>query len=541
MEKEQQPLSDEIADRVFRILVDSLVDAKQIAEIESKFAEKIIEGICRGVDNFLNQSPTLSSSVVSTQPLALSKKMFDLLGLNCENSSIGSPLYEVKKRVLFGSDELVRNSKVYLQAKEFQKTGIDKTSREFLEQLRPECLNAFRLELLEFSKSFVGGLSGSQVFRVHTRTSDGPKKLGVLKTTDSLIDFEAEKKGLTLVSKGWISEYCDSSFQEAELSIDGQVVYALLTSLAFPPSQFTPDIPTLHDVIASSQTRCIGIGKLLGNQFAKNFSCHSESEMESISSFCQRLILHWPRLVKSLPDVDFWFPVGLPMHEHKNFSDNTGTFRNPINVFFANDLENESHHEFKYALQHGDLNARNVLLQNDDCKFSKPALIDFEKAGVEGGLLDPCYLALFALEASRPNLSSLRDGFDNLHDSFVKCVCLGEEADLHHKSWQLGLDCAKELVAPIWKMAKSRAEKSDLTRQLHLTLSVAAMARCYYEVNALHDGKSTNLFLAILNARLFFRISAAALKPYVQLDAAGVRPVSIDGDNDILFSRLVNV
>jgi hypothetical protein len=355
-----------------------------------------------------------------------------------------------------------------------------------------------------------------------------------------LKDFEAEKNGLTLASTEWICEYCDSSFQEAELSIDGQVVYALLTSLAFPPSQFTPDIPTLHDVITSSQTRCIDIGKLLGKQFAKVFSVHSTSKMESSAGFCQRLISRWPRLVKSLSDVDFWFPVGLPMHEERSFSDNSGTYRNPINVFFTNDLENESHHEFKYALQHGDLNARNVLLQNDDHKSSMLALIDFEKAGVAGCLLDSCYLALFALEASRPNLSSFRDGLENLHDSFVKCVCLGDVAVYHHKAWHLGLDCAKELVAPIWKMANSPDERSDLTRQLHLTLSIVAMARCYYEVKALHDGKSTNLSLATLNARLFFRISAAALKQYVRLDPAVVGRVNIDGDNDVLFSRLVD-
>lgn len=173
--------------------------------------------------------------------------------------------------------------------------------------------------------------------------------------------------------------------------------------------------------------------------------------------------------------------------------------------------------EFRYSIQHGDLNARNVLLPYDEPTTERPALIDFEKTRESSALLNLCYLACFILEASRSN--KLGDGgyWKQVPGAFVKSICeKNGDSELDHGSWQLALNQNVVLFSQIWSTAKSPEEINSLSMQLRLTLGLTAMLRCYYEVRSFHNMKKSDLDEVTFWSRLYFRIAAIAFQPVLK-------------------------
>ncbi len=531
-------LRDEVSEKVFNAMFETFVNGK-LGE-EDGWADSVLGGLSQGLDSFFQASPTLNSSFISDRPLDFPNRIFKLLGLNSSNSGFGSPLFEVKRKILLEADKFVRSSQQGRAAREQTERENKQKSVQLIKDVISNCKSILSLDELDYSTTFVGGLSGSQVLRVHLKKAGTPKKLGVLKFTTSNKDFEAEKAGLNAVSSCWISEFCDPSFAEAIFEIDGDTYYVLITSLAFPPSTYSPEIPTLHDIVCDDRNKARATKVI--NVFAKKYSelCSTECDVKSHSrvNYCQKLLSRWPILIDKFGDPDFWFPVGLPTKEECHFSDNEGVFRNPINVFAEMNLIDEGMFKFKYSHQHGDLNARNILLCKEQQATEKPALIDFEKSANAESLLDPCYLSLFLLEASRPPNSAFANDLNGLHRSFVNTICTKSGSGVDHGTWQFGLECSKLLFGKIWANAKTPEEVNELTLQVHLTLSITALARCYYEVKALHAGKKNSLAETTLLARLFFRISAAALEPYVLRDESIAPVTNVSNDLRDLVERL---
>lgn len=513
MNDSQPSIKDSVSDYVVMRLSSQLVSGTELVEGEPPLFDMLMDGLSDGIEMFFKTNPSILSSNLDEHPLFLAGRISKQLGLPRAKSYQDDRVAKIDRLVLQRVDDYIKSNSNLLEKLKRKRQFDNEKERSIVDELIRSVKEQLGLDSLELSAPLAGGLSGSRVLRVYVAQA-GHSYLGVLKTTTSEKDFAAEKRGLELVPTCWLSEFSDPNFSEAKVEVDGDTHYALVTSLAFPPSPFSHKIQSLHQKIADERDRkrVSGVMKVLAPKVAEVFYDASVKKVMSRAEFCQKVLTAWPGMIESLAQEEFWFPVGLPSAQERSYFLCGKLVDNPIRLVSEQSFGEEEGIEFRFAVQHGDLNARNILLDHEPGECERPALIDFEKLGDTSAIIDPCYLALFILEAGQPDYS--RDNFSlSVPKAFVGAVCNHKDAGPDLGMWQLSLDSIAQLFEPLWKNANSPEAVNSLTNQVHLTLGITALVRAYYEVKSLHKGRKTDFAEVEYWSTIFFQISALALIP----------------------------
>jgi Phosphotransferase enzyme family len=182
---------------------------------------------------------------------------------------------------------------------------------------------------------------------------------------------------------------------------------------------------------------------------------------------------------------------------------------------------------FFTAFQHGDLNARNLLISNPGTTRVKAQMIDFEKACESSPFLDLCWLSLWLLSASKKSLPVDAHQWAAAPAAFANVFAEGSDVDDDVGALQTGVDLARELARGVLAKDKEKSAeaqgfwKNRIAEHLKLTLGATALAMSYYEVRSVvrlvergGDRDAEEARLASLWAICFFHIAALALRHY---------------------------
>lgn len=479
------------------------------------FIEAFSRGVQKGVENFFLTSPDIRSSFLDEHPIFLATKISTLIGLSPEQVPKSSLLYRLRRIVLSEVSAYVQTDSRMVDRKNRRQRERESDDRLLTHQILEASRDKLKLDTLDLSQELAGGLSGSKVFRVYSSSNGQPSRLCVLKTTTDRKSYESEKDGFDAAKASWIGDFCAPEYSEAVLSIGDKQYFALMLALAFPPSTFSQSTPSLHELlVARNIPRARGVTSRLGKEYARVFWELSTTQVDTAADFCKRLTSKWKKFESKIDDDEFWYPIELPSASEPVFHDFGTDLPNPLHVLSRSKFRIDGKVEFHLAIQHGDLNARNILVPYEAPRQNEvPALIDFEKVGQSSALLDICYLAFFILEASLPT-ASYDESSEVLPKSFVSSIVSGRVPDdIDHGFWQFGLQRIAELSAPSVKLANTPEMKHALSIQLHLTLGVVGLLRAYFEVNSLYRERKSDLREVTFWAKLYFRIAATSLEP----------------------------
>lgn len=285
----------------------------------------------------------------------------------------------------------------------------------------------------------------------------------------------------------------------------------------------------MHDLVARGQKQDPRrIARELGAAYAANFKNLSpdQNSVTSTSDYFAEVLAHWSRPAKdgAWEDDTFWTAVNLPSPSEECFSDGDRVMCNPL--WLIRQLPDKQAVFFR-SFQHGDLNARNLLLSGE--KLSHSQMIDFEKAGCNSPLLDICWLSLSLLVASRRSFPVMVtvDHWCAISEAYATTLISGEIVDADVGPFQVGLDLASDLIADLHRLPMESQDdhnkgflKFRISEHIALTLGAAALAMAFYQVRsvdrAMENGKHEveKQKSATLWAICFFRIAAHALSSY---------------------------
>lgn len=393
------------------------------------------------------------------------------------------------------------------------------------------------LEALAYLATFGGGLSGSTVLKVYMRVDETNEAVGVMKLTEAEEDHERELKGHEAAANSWLARWVVPPPTACHISAAGhdRRRFALLFRLAFPPSASGDDSDSLHTTICRGErVRAGGVVAELGRAYAEHL-LSADREAIPVQQFVMALLAHWPRpsAGEIWTDAAFWNLTGLPSPNAPGFIDDGVVTWNPLWLLNHDLKEARENRVFFSSFQHGDLNARNILVQRHS--EGAPAanttlqLIDFEKAGIASSLLDLCWLSFSVLMAAASRIPRpSREQWWALPASFIEGVLLRHRRDEDLGALQLGVDLACGLLDPVCELASRFEERQTagfwenrIRDQLALTLGVGALAASYYEGRSLQraydrgeDLTAPRCEESLLWAVSFFRIAALAFRGY---------------------------
>lgn len=394
----------------------------------------------------------------------------------------------------------------------------------------PDVQQQLGLDALSYLASVGGGLSGAAVVKVYFREA-AHEAIGILKLTSDSDDHDRERRGHEEATVSWLRHWvspppractCDSEPSRRR--------YALLSLLAFPPDSRGDESDCLHIAVGRSERgRVAGVVRELGQSYSAHLH-PAERRQLTPRDFVRELLQHWTPSGKEgvWEDAGFWSLPRLPSPNVESFIDGEAVLLNPLWLLQHFEGLAPDNRTFLYSFQHGDLNARNILLaRTTETAAAKIQLIDFEKAGVASSLLDVCWLSLWLIVASGDRVPGPTVAqWQSLPSAFVDAFVGGIQEDRDLGVLQLGVEMGRALIEPIRLVPLGFADlqtrgfwENRLHDQLRLTLGATALGMSFYECRQLHqmyesaDGDSAGQ-RHTLWAIAFFRIAAIALRPY---------------------------
>lgn len=372
------------------------------------------------------------------------------------------------------------------------------------------------------------GRSGAEVHWVQFRTG-GSTEIGVLKMLQKEIQFETELMSHRLASESWLEPYVPAKPD----SFDG--VLTLLYRSAIQPKSRDP-VELLLDYHFFKGSRSVlqkislEVGDFYFAKYLEMFRGEDNATLETTSYAWQSALSQWPAAKLAWTEAYYWHECNLPSLNEKSILAAGEMLWNPIYLADnAGELKQDKINWIKY-LQHGDLNPENVLV--DDVPQTKIKFIDFEKSGTASGMLDLCWLALWAIRSSCRKPGKSESDLKSLIDSF--CAAMeGKTFAQDMREHQLGIDFTRTLFSKRFELSDS--ERLLTEPQLHITMSAGALAMSFYEarsVKRIFDARPDDKKLEARNHRIwaafFLGLSARLLSEYVQEKPCGP---AVDLDN----------
>lgn len=486
----------------------------------------------RSLDEVLMNLRLLSPEIFTDDCRTLDLFLCEQMGINPEMST-AYPLERALRLVVLTASRKMYRENPELQdrlrkaAKYEEEKALDEV-QEVVESARRK----FALKVLQRSDALAGGLSGSLVLRVYYGEQGEQAKLGVFKITDDQDKFDREQNGHLMALASWMSHWVEPIMLAQRLDLEKRrgSVFVMLSPLAFPPIAGKQLIPSLHDLTANRERmRCIVAATEIGNCYSLQYESLQPQGEDYITrrEIFLSILHHWDSPLKDnvwAKDA-FWLLEGLPAPSCSCIQDGNKVLWNPLWLITHGCFGGDAKIEGRFTDQHGDLNARNVMLP---LKANLPGsnepqlrLIDFEKwATHQSAVLDPCWLSLYVLKATAPSAVSC-DFWDDLPSRFYSAIFdpkFLQQGD--SGPFQLALEIVAQLFQPFHEMADRNGHtvKNDFFTMTSLTLAAAGLAFAYYERRRLNR-KSVSRRAEInekycrLWALFGIRLSAMCLSP----------------------------
>jgi hypothetical protein len=393
----------------------------------------------------------------------------------------------------------------------------------------------FGLDVLEVNRPLAGGLSGALVLRVYFRPEGAGEeiRLGVLKRRPDADEHHRELEGHTRALSSWLGADCDwvPDRPVAKFSTAGNCSL-FLTHLAFPVLAGHPEPPTLHERISDlgmtfDPAVTEFVAETIGRGYAVRLNLWFRGSRPGTPATRRghllRLLGHWPKFRRAWEGGDRDPLWDLPGGDSPGFQDGTHVRTNPLWLVQQPRIADDDQLMLPVEFQHGDLNARNVLVAPDAGTTPERVplvqLIDFEKAGEQFLGLDLCWLAFTTLMASARQVRLDSAYWLHVPDAFARAV-FAEPRGGHLGDFQLGLDVIRRLFTPFHTAPPAGAPELRgvvLGDLLPLLVGGSALAKVLYEMRDVRkrvDQGDAVTSDANRRKRLwaltFFRISAAA-------------------------------
>lgn len=453
----------------------------------------IVDELAKALEAYLRSAPPLPSHVVADNHRRLEDHLCRCLGLRADVPPL-TVLDDALRRKVSELAERFYYDLPYVRAR-LEKAAVHNQAQELdhVQKLLRRVKQLLGFHQLQLSESLKGGLSGSLVIRVYFQEKDSSLRLGVFKYTDDKADFDRERAGHRDACASWMKHWIGDQMHSATvLDKEGLAEsYILLSPLAFPPTAQSQIIPSLHDLITNrSRSRSKEIVDEIGKAFAEWFATLEPSYCTR-KQFFDSVLAHWPKIASEhiWQDQVFWTIANLPSPDTKCFQDGTAILWNPIWLANHGSLRGSAEIDVRRCAQHGDLNARNVMVPIESTPDNQThlRLIDFEKWTTQSAVLDPCWLSFFVLAACAP-LQPTREHWQDLPLQFVNAV-LGDKgtAQPDAGAFQLGLDLVACLFEPLHRLAASSGDviPNTLRNMLTTTLAATALASSYYATREL--------------------------------------------------------
>lgn len=492
----------------------------------TSLAELVVSEIMTAVREFLGTNPAFPPAALITAS-ALRIHLLRRCGFL---GSIGSLDEKVVRGITKAVVEHYQQRPEIVERRERRRARVA-AGREIPLDTITEVRDVFHLEELKWLGTLAGGRSGSTVLKVYIRERPAKEAVGVLKLTREQDDYQRERRGYDEAHGDWLRHWVAEKPLACECSSG---LFALLSRLAFPPDATGDDSDSLEVTILRGQrARSTAVVSELGRAYSSHLP-DADRKDDAPSDFVRQLVRHWPGTIdrRIWSEEDLWTIVGLPGPRTPAFLDGGVLRWNPLWLLNRGIGQPNEKRVYFHSLQHGDLNARNVLLRRRD---DSPAsgclvqLIDLEKAERTSSLLDICWLTLWIIVASGsrvPRASATHWAL--LPQRLVGAVIEGQQDDEELGSLQLGVDLASVLAHDVREMPRAFTDNATkgfwenrINDQLRLTLTITALVMTYYEARNLErafdegeDTESSENQLSVLWAVTFFRIAAIALKEY---------------------------
>jgi hypothetical protein len=520
-------------------------------------AATICRQVCEGVEQFLKTAPPLPQYVLGFNHKRLAYYICECVGLT-----------EADSGGIFGIQLRGQISSLALQyyyihptvQEHLQRAQVTKESKllDDIQRVLAHAKRQFTFDELQIAEALSGGWSGSIVIRVYYREHGSHTELGVFKCTDDKGDFQRERDGQSAARCSWMAEWVEPRLYSAALPEgahgDNTETFVLLTPLAFPPSPRQQVVPTLYDLIhARREThRCKKAVAVLGSAYATQFGklAPAEEDFMLVRDLFLRTIKNWAKPYKenAWNDNAFWHSVDLPIPRKACFQDGERVLWNPLWLIHSEKFGGAAKVEGRFTEQHGDLNARNVMLPIEEAQVtdarSPLRLIDFEKWTKQSAVLDLCWLGLAILEACAPLRPSIEFWFD-LPERFVCAVVDdGDDRQADSGNFELGLELVGGLFGPLHENARriSPVMENSVSNMLCITLGAAALAFAYYSARALdiRPGvvwRADDTQFRLLWAMFGFRVAALCLNRLETRPIEGHPGINMRDVLESLFSK----
>jgi hypothetical protein len=373
---------------------------------------------------------------------------------------------------------------------------------------------------LHEAASIAGGQSGSTVVRTYCRQSAGSAlELCIVKSTDSEGDFSREIKGVAQAKASWMSGWVVDAIKSERITLDQNRElhrYIIISPLAFPPTSTSQHVPSLAEFVESRRIRICELAvDELGSKYSQYFHERTDTFL-SARRLVEQLLAHWTVVGgEAWQDSAFWSIAGLPSCTDQCFQDGRSIRWNPLYLMSELTWLPTDNWPCRMGAQHGDLNARNILLSVDDATESvQLRVIDFEKWCQSICVLDICWLACYIVRAAAPRTAN-PEYWPELAGCFARAVLSpSAQATTDCGPFQFGIRLVRRLFNQFLPTSEP-VLLNAITQQLRLTLAVTALVQSFYDTRALYRESSNvrtdDRRYRQLWALHFFRVAAIAL------------------------------
>lgn len=298
--------------------------------------------------------------------------------------------------------------------------------------------------------------------RLYYQRSDGPPSLGILKSTRNHGDFCRERDGFQRAAESWMNilQWIPKKPQFVE---SPENVYYILAPLAFQPNRESRDIPSLHSIIAEDRNRerSEAIIDQLRDAYFETFlsiGISPTSQPSMAFDHVSRILDKWPGIKRYWEQESRQNSLIFPAATESQFKAIDYGYLNPLWLLRNRNVWKQEACPLQSHFVHGDLNARNILINPQSDKLPLIQLIDFEKSYRDDLLaVDLCWLAFWLVMASGHSAKLNSPHWRYLPGCLYSAIdgSLQEPSDLGEV--HLGLDLIRRLFTP-WKFEPTEAE-----------------------------------------------------------------------------------